>query len=67
MRHQYILRLSQKNINYFLLENNLDAHINLLIKYKYLPPIYIQDKCLNLFKNIYPKPTWWINEINLIK
>lgn len=67
IRHQYILRLSQKNINYFLLENNLDAHINLLIKYKYLPPIYIQDKCLNLFKNIYPKPTWWINEINLIK
>lgn len=67
IRHQYILRLSQKDINYFLLENNLDAHINLLIKYKYLPPIYIQDKCLNLFKNIYPKPTWWINEVNLIK
>lgn len=67
IRQHYLIKISEQSINYFSLENNLEAHVDLLIKYKYLPPIYIQNKCLNLFKDVYPKPIWWINEINLSK
>lgn len=63
-RQQYLLRMSSEKINYYLLEHNLESHINLLLTYKYLPPVYILNKCIYLFKNIYPKPNWWTNEIN---
>lgn len=62
-RQQYLLRISTNKINFYLLEHNLESHINLLLTYKYLPPIYILNKCMCLFKDVYPKPNWWTNEI----
>ena len=66
-RNEYLLRLSQNKINYFILEHKLNEHLELITRYKYLPPIYILDKCIYYSQNIYPKPTWWVNEFNHLK
>lgn len=66
-RNEYLLRLSQNKINYFILEHKLNEHLELITNYKYLPPIYILDKCIYYSQNIYPKPAWWVNEFNHLK
>jgi hypothetical protein len=66
IRHQYLQRTSNKKINLFNLDHNLNAHLNLLETYKYLPPYYIVDKCLNNFSNVQPKPFWFKREIDFI-
>jgi hypothetical protein len=66
IRHQYLQKLSKSRPNLFNLDSNLDAHLDLLSTYKYLPPIYIIDKCLVRFSDIHPKPFWFKREIDFI-
>lgn len=67
IRHQYLKRYSNKNTNYLNLDYDIDRHIDVLKRYKYLPSYYIVDKCLRLFEDVKPKPNWYLKEIDFIK
>ena len=63
-RRNYLERISY-NIDY---ENiKIEDHMKIISNYKLLPPEYLWDKTINLFKDIYPKPSWYRQEINSLK
>ncbi len=66
IRDQYLHKISTNSVNYYKLDINLNTHLNLIKNYKYLPPFYNVDKCLYYFRNVYPKPKWFNNEIDFI-
>lgn len=64
-RTEYLKRNSRTDYNLLDLENNLQDHLEILMRYRYLPPNYLWDKTMEAFKNIEPKPKWWFNELEI--
>lgn len=66
-RTEYLRRMSRPNCDLLFLDSNFDTHLNELIRYKHLPPMYIWDKTMEAIKNVQPKPRWWFSEINYLR
>lgn len=66
-RYEYLKRMSRPNYNLLELDTDLNLHINTLISYKHLPPMYLWDKTMEAIKNVEPKPLWWFSEINYLR
>lgn len=65
IRHYY-LQSRSTNINYLNLDYNINAHLDVIKNYKYLPPYYLTINCLKMFINVWPKPSWYLKEIDFI-
>lgn len=61
-RNEYIKRLSNE-IDYLSLDKDFLLHVEFISKLKYLPPLYIWDRCIKATELIYPKPYWYKKEL----
>jgi hypothetical protein len=67
IRNHYLLRMSLEGISYLSLETKIELHMEKMLRFKHLPPKYLLDKSINLFRNVYPRPSWFTKEIDSIK
>jgi hypothetical protein len=49
------------------LDRDWDKHLDVICRYKYLPPMYIWSKTIESVEFIYPKPSWYQKEIQTLK
>lgn len=61
------LRRRSIDIDLLHLDNNLEEHLEIIYSYRHLPPFYLWDKTIDIFKNINPKPRWWHSEIKSLE
>lgn len=61
------LRRRSIDVDLLHLDNNLKEHLEVIYSYRHLPPFYLWDRTIDIFKNINPKPRWWHSEIKSLE
>lgn len=66
-RQEYLINMSGSNYDLLDLEKNYDLHLDTLVNYTWLPPLYKWEKTMQVFKTVYPRPIWYEQELKKIK
>jgi len=66
-RRRLLESISDNRLNLLELEADYNKHLDVLANFQALPPMYNWERSMAAFKNVFPRPLWYIKEMQTVE